>query len=92
MRELGSGDSSKLILVVVVVLVIIAGIAYSSYFKKISQPVTVHPEIEETRNALIKEIAELDDLYEAGKIEESAYRKLRQEKKNKVIALSNKKI
>jgi len=39
---------------------------------------------------LIKEIAKLDDSYEAGDIEESEYRKLREEKKSKLLEISNK--
>lgn len=85
-----TGDYSKLTLVVVVVLVIIAGIAYSSYFKKISQPATYQTDQEKTRKELIKEIAELDDMFEAGKIEESAYRKLREVKKTKLVGMTKK--
>ena len=66
-------------------LIIIAGIIYSSLIKKsFSEPDQEKREedIEEKRLSLIKEIAELDDSFEAGQIDEKEYKKIRESKKN----------
>jgi hypothetical protein len=40
------------------------------------------------RSALIKEIAELDDRFEAGGIDEASYRKIRETKKAELIEVT----
>ena len=67
----------------VVLLVVIAGIIYSLISKKEpsdDQSTEKIVDTESSRMALIKEIAFLDDSFEAGQIEEDKYKMLRKEK------------
>lgn len=67
----------------VVLLIVIAGIIYSIISKKESREDQITEktsDMDSTRTALIKEIAFLDDSFEAGQIEEAEYKKLRKEK------------
>jgi hypothetical protein len=67
----------------VVLLIVIAGIIYSIISKKESREDQITEktsDMDSTRTALIKEIAFLDDSFEAGQIEEGEYKKLRKEK------------
>lgn len=67
----------------IVLLVVIAGIIYSLISKKEpseDQNTDNTVNKESNRTALIKEIAYLDDSFEAGQIEEGKYKKLRKEK------------
>ena len=81
---------------VVLVLVVAGGIFYSSRAGgRKREPVREMPAASENReslmtrrSALIKEIAALDDGYEAGSIDESSYREIRESKKVELVEVT----
>ena len=87
-KPLFGDDITKWLILLGVIMIIIGSVSYSTLLKSKKQDPS--SDSTEKRDSLIKEIAKLDDSYEAGDIEESEYRKLREEKKNKLIYLTNK--
>ena len=87
-KPLFGDDITKWLILLGVIMIIIVSVSYSTLLKSKKQDPS--SDSKEKRDSLIKEIAKLDDSYEAGDIEESEYRKLREEKKNKFIYLTNK--
>jgi hypothetical protein len=87
-KSLFTGDITKLILLSVIILIIIISAGYSFYYKKRGKPEMRQEFSEEIRIRLIKEIAKLDDMFEDGKIEKNDYKKLREEKKTRLIEIT----
>lgn len=88
-----SGDYTKWIVMLAALLMIAAGIGYSIYCKNNTEEESTggaDEDQEVSKEALIKEIAKLDDMYEENKIGEQEYRKLREEKKNLLLKLHEK--
>ncbi|NIP38751.1 MAG: c-type cytochrome [Candidatus Dadabacteria bacterium] len=82
------GDNfTKWLILLGVIIVIAASVGYSVVFKSKNEYSPLSSK--EKRDHLIKEIAELDDRFEAGDVEEEEYKKLREVKKNKLIELSD---
>jgi len=81
-------DITKWLILLGVILIIIGSISYSVLYK--GKKEVSDFDLEDKREVLIKEIAELDDRFEAREIKEEEYKKLRDEKKSKLLEISNK--
>ena len=85
--DTASGRQQMIIIVLVAVVLIVAG-GFAYYMRKRSpQPVTAGGNDEDVRQALLSEIAKLDDDFEGGSIEKESYERLRTEKKALLVRL-----
>jgi hypothetical protein len=89
---LSDADNQEVILWVVVTLVVITLGAGSGYLlrKRGLQPVSPEDSLNQKKQELLVELAQLDDDFEDGKIQGEAYRRLRAEKKSELVALVHK--
>jgi hypothetical protein len=85
-------DYVKWIVLLVVIILIGASIGYSFYRKnRIEVQIDNHDiNLESLKDSLIRDIAKLDDMFEAKDIGEQEYKKLREEKKAKLLELIDK--
>lgn len=83
------GSQKTLIIWVVLTLVVLGGgfVLNSWLGKRRLQPVRAGGGLDRGREGLLVELAQLDDDFEAGKIHEEVYRRLRAEKKSQLVAL-----
>ncbi|MBI4180397.1 MAG: hypothetical protein HY528_00515 [Chloroflexi bacterium] len=77
------------ILWIVLTLIVLAGGFGLIYLKNKGrlQPVRVGGSLEQRRQGLLAELAQMDDYFEGGKIAEKDYRRLRAEKKAQIVTL-----
>ena len=89
---LSGADNQEVILWVVVTLVVITLGAGSVYLlrKRGLQPVSPEDSLNQKKQELLVELAQLDDDFEDGKIQREAYLRLRAEKKSELVALIHK--
>ncbi len=80
------GDYLKWAAFVFLILIVVLGLVYSYFSKESPDPAPNdnQDDLLHRRQLLIKEIAELDDDYEASKIDEESYRKVREGKKEEL--------
>lgn len=82
-------DYAKWIVLIIVVLLIAGSIGYSFLRKNKTQTQTSSDDesLESLKDSLIRDIARLDDMFEANDIGQQEYQKLRDEKKKKLLEI-----
>ncbi len=88
---LPSAGNKGIILWVTVALGVLVGVVGFSYLVKKKRLQPVRTEVVSDRQKLLVELAQLDDEFESGKIDEEVYRRLRAKKKSQLVVLVQKK-
>ena len=85
----GSNEPGIVIWVTLTLAVLAAGVTFSYFIRrKRLQPVSPVESYEQRQQRLLVELAQLDDDFETGKIQEESYRRLRSVKKAQLIELT----
>ncbi len=84
-KPLFGNDITKWLLLLGVIIIIASSVIYSQLYKNKKE---LSDSTSNDRDQLIKEIAELDDKFEAGDMEEGEYKRLREKKKARIIELT----
>ncbi len=81
-------NQTAIVLVVLAVVILGAATGFIYLKRKGSlQPVSPEDSLDQKRQRLLVELAQLDDDFEAGKIQEESYRRLRSAKKTQLVEL-----
>ena len=83
-----TGNQGTVIWVALALIVLTCGLSFVYLLRrKKVQPVSPEDSLDQRRQRLLIELAELDDDFEGGKIPEEVYRRLRAERKSQLLAL-----